>query len=91
MKVIFHLSASRWAAWRQEYGDHPDVLWRDLKQKFAKAALDKFDLQEERRRSDGDGQHRSAGTHHGPRRWEPRYRDAEGFQARFKHRTRMGF
>jgi hypothetical protein len=45
MKVIFHLSASRWATWRQEYGDHPDVLWRDLKQKFAKAALDKFDLQ----------------------------------------------
>jgi hypothetical protein len=45
MKVIFHLSASRWAAWRQEYGDHPDVLWRDLKQRFAKAALDKFDLQ----------------------------------------------
>lgn len=45
MKVIFHLSASRWATWRQEYGDHPDVLWRDLKEKFAKAALDKFDLQ----------------------------------------------
>jgi hypothetical protein len=45
MKVIFHLSASRWAVWRQEYGDHPDVLWRDLKQRFAKAALDKFDLQ----------------------------------------------
>jgi hypothetical protein len=45
MKVIFHLSASRWAAWRQEYGDHPDILWRNLKQKFAKAALDKFDLQ----------------------------------------------
>jgi hypothetical protein len=45
MKVIFHLSASRWATWRQQYGDHPDVLWRDLKQKFAKAALDKFDLQ----------------------------------------------
>jgi hypothetical protein len=45
MKVIFHLSASRWAAWRQEYGDHPDILWRNLKQRFAKAALDKFDLQ----------------------------------------------
>src|SRR6202790_789813 len=45
MKVIFHLSASRWATWRQQYGDHPDVLWRDMKQKFAKAALDKFDLQ----------------------------------------------
>src|ERR1700675_3903718 len=45
IKIVFHLSASRWATWRQEYGDHPDVLWRDLKQKFAKAALDKFDLQ----------------------------------------------
>jgi len=45
MKVIFHLSASRWETWRQQYGDHPDVLWRDLKQKFAKAALDKLDLQ----------------------------------------------
>src|SRR6202051_112077 len=45
MKVTFHLSASRWAIWRQQYGDHPDVLWRDMKQKFAKAALDKFDLQ----------------------------------------------
>jgi hypothetical protein len=45
IKIVFHLSASRWAIWRQEYGDHPDVLWRDLKQKFAKAALDKFDLQ----------------------------------------------
>src|ERR1700730_12862940 len=45
MKVIFHLSASRWGRWRQQYGDHPDVLWRDMKQKFAKAALDKFDLQ----------------------------------------------
>src|ERR1700722_1558475 len=45
MKVVFHLSASRWAAWRQEYGDHPDILWRNLKQRFAKAALDKFDLQ----------------------------------------------
>jgi hypothetical protein len=45
MKVIFHLSASRWVAWRQEYGDHPDILWRNLKLRFAKAALDKFDLQ----------------------------------------------
>jgi hypothetical protein len=45
MKITFHLSASQWAIWRQQYGDHPDVLWRDLKQMFAKYALDKFDLQ----------------------------------------------
>jgi hypothetical protein len=45
MKMTFHLSASQWAFWKQQYGDHPDVLWRDLKQKFAKYALEKFDLQ----------------------------------------------
>jgi hypothetical protein len=45
MKVTFHLSASQWANWREQYGDHPDVLWRDMKQNYAKFALDKFDLQ----------------------------------------------
>jgi len=45
MKITFHLSATQWAIWKQQYGDHPDVLWRDLKQTFAKYALDKFDLQ----------------------------------------------
>ncbi len=45
MKVTFHLSASQWANWRERYGDHPDVLWRDMKQNYAKFALDKFDLQ----------------------------------------------
>ncbi|MBV8416637.1 MAG: hypothetical protein JO251_15625 [Verrucomicrobia bacterium] len=45
MKMTFHLSASQWAVWKQQYGDHPDVLWRDLKQKFAKYALEKFDIQ----------------------------------------------
>jgi hypothetical protein len=47
MKMTFHLSASQWANWKQQYGDHPDVLWRDLKQKFAKYALVKFDLQKD--------------------------------------------
>ncbi|MBV8351883.1 MAG: hypothetical protein JOZ21_06370 [Verrucomicrobia bacterium] len=45
MKMTFHLSASQWAVWKQQFGDHPDVLWRDLKQKFAKYALEKFDIQ----------------------------------------------
>jgi hypothetical protein len=43
--LTFHLSASQWETWREQYGDHPDLLWRDLKQRFAKYALDKFDLQ----------------------------------------------
>jgi hypothetical protein len=25
MKVTFHLSASQWANWRQQYGDHPEI------------------------------------------------------------------
>jgi hypothetical protein len=45
MKITFHLSAKQWAIWKEQYGDHPDVLWRDMKQLFAKYALDKFDLQ----------------------------------------------
>jgi hypothetical protein len=47
MKMTFHLSASQWANWKQLYGDHPDILWRDLKQKFAKYALVKFDLKKD--------------------------------------------
>jgi hypothetical protein len=45
MKVTFHLSAMQWTIWKQQYGDRPDVLWRDMKQWFAKYALDKFSLQ----------------------------------------------
>jgi hypothetical protein len=45
LKMTFHLSAIQWAKWKYQYGDHPDVLWRDIKQWFAKYALDKFDLQ----------------------------------------------
>jgi hypothetical protein len=42
--LTFRLSAAQWKNWREQYGDHPDLLWRDLKQRFAKYALDKFDL-----------------------------------------------
>jgi hypothetical protein len=42
--LTFRLSAAQWENWRELYGDHPDLLWRDLKQRFAKYALDKFDL-----------------------------------------------
>ena len=45
MMIALHLSAMQWASWKARYGDRPDVLWRDLKYRFAKIALDKFDLQ----------------------------------------------
>jgi hypothetical protein len=45
LKMTFHLSAIEWVRWKYQFGDHPDILWRNLKQIFAKYALDKFDLQ----------------------------------------------
>lgn len=44
LTMTFHLSASQWTVWKQQYGDRPDVLWRDLKQQFANMALVDFDL-----------------------------------------------
>lgn len=45
--VTFHLSAQQWLIWREQYGDHPDVLWRDMKQLFARYVLDKIDLKKD--------------------------------------------
>ena len=39
-----HFSAKRWAIWKQQYGDRPDMLWRDKKQELASMALVDFDL-----------------------------------------------
>jgi hypothetical protein len=43
--VTFRLSASQWENWREQYGDHPDLLKRDFQQQFAKYALDDFKLE----------------------------------------------
>jgi hypothetical protein len=43
--VTFRLSASQWENWREQYGDHPDLLKRDFKQRFAKYALDEIKLE----------------------------------------------
>ena len=91
MKVTFHLSASQWAIWRQQYGDHPDVLWRDFKQKFAKVALDKFDLtrNDVDRTATANIEARALTTVRSGR--EPQYRNSQGFQAYLKYSTGMGF
>jgi len=39
-----HYSAKRWSFWKQQYGDRPDMLWRDMKQQLASMALVDFDL-----------------------------------------------
>ena len=47
LTITFHLSASQWGLWKAQYGDRPDVLWRDLRQQFSMYALDKFDLKKD--------------------------------------------
>lgn len=40
----FQLSASKWAKWKDEFGDHPDILLRDFKYQMAAAVIDDFAL-----------------------------------------------
>ncbi len=45
LTIAFRLSASQWTVWKQQYGDRPDVLWRDLRQQFAASQLTGFSLE----------------------------------------------
>ena len=37
-------SASEWSEWKDRYGDHPDILLRDLRYQFASAVVDDYSL-----------------------------------------------
>ncbi|MGH8094713.1 MAG: hypothetical protein ACREIF_14785 [Chthoniobacterales bacterium] len=43
----FQLSASRWAQWKDQFGDHPDILLRNLKYELAAAVIDDFSLEKD--------------------------------------------
>jgi hypothetical protein len=49
----FQLNARQWAMWKDQFGDHPDMMLRDLKYQLAAAVIDDFSLQK-------DDVHRSA-------------------------------
>ena len=49
----FKLNASQWAEWKDEYGDHPDMMLRNVKYQLAAAVIDDFSLEK-------DDVHRSA-------------------------------
>lgn len=40
----FQLDASHWAQWKEQYGDHPDLMLRNLKYQLAAAVIDDFAL-----------------------------------------------
>lgn len=51
----FQLSAANWQRWKDQFGDHPDIMLRDVKYQLASAVIDEFSLTK-------DDVHRSATT-----------------------------
>jgi hypothetical protein len=51
--ISFQYGAAQWAQWKDQYGDHPDLLMRNLRYQFASAVIDDFSL-------DKDDLHRQA-------------------------------
>lgn len=49
----FQLNAAQWAEWKDQYGDHPDMMLRNVKYQLAAAVIDDFSLEK-------DDVHRSA-------------------------------
>ena len=40
----FQLGAAQWAKWKDQYGDHPDLMLRNVKYELAAAVIDDFSL-----------------------------------------------
>lgn len=51
----FQLSAANWQRWKDQFGDHPDIMLRDVKHQLASSVIDEFSLTK-------DDVHRSATT-----------------------------
>lgn len=45
VEVSFQLGARHWAGWKTQFGDHPDILLRNLKYQMAAAVLDDYGLE----------------------------------------------
>lgn len=47
IQFSFQLGAKQWAQWKDQYGDHPDMLLRNLKYQLAAAVIDDFSLEKD--------------------------------------------
>ena len=45
VEVSFQHSASQWANWKEQYGNHQDIVLRDLRYSMATAVLDNFSME----------------------------------------------
>ena len=48
IEINFQLGAKKWAQWKYQYGDHPDIVLRNLKYQLAAAVLDDAGFQMEK-------------------------------------------
>lgn len=44
IEIRFQYGAAQWAQWKEQFGDHPDLLLRNLRYELAAAVLDDFGL-----------------------------------------------
>jgi hypothetical protein len=44
IQFSFQLGAAPWAKWKEQYGDHPDILLRNVKYQLAAAVIEDFGL-----------------------------------------------
>ena len=51
--IKMQFNAKQWSIWKEEFGDHPDLMLRDVKYQMAAAVIDDFSLQK-------DDMHRTA-------------------------------
>lgn len=43
----FQLGAAQWAQWKDQYGDHPDLMLRNVKYELAAGVIDDFSLEKD--------------------------------------------
>lgn len=47
IEVSFQYSASQWAIWKEQYGNRPDIVLRDMRYTMATAVLENFSLEKD--------------------------------------------
>jgi hypothetical protein len=47
IEVTFQYSASQWATWKEQYGNRPDIVLRDMRYTMATSVLENFSLEKD--------------------------------------------
>ncbi|MEO8617546.1 MAG: hypothetical protein ABI600_20615 [Luteolibacter sp.] len=47
IEVTFQYSASQWATWKEQYGNRPDIVLRDMRYNMATSVLENFSLEKD--------------------------------------------